>query len=141
MLSPIWPDLIAHPMLARTSIAALSGGLFPLPKAAALLFWRRRQGLNLHLPPGAVLYRLSYVCVCPRWDTSLRGARDPVPHERCDLSALIVGCIVRAACCGGGAKRCKAPRPAMAQEVNAINERTAKAFTPLRFNFPITEIP
>nr|DAM16838.1 MAG TPA: hypothetical protein [Caudoviricetes sp.] len=29
----------------------------------------------------------------------------------------------------------------MAQEVNAINERTAKAFTPLRFNSPIIAIP
>lgn len=39
VLSPIWPDLIAHPMLTRTIIAAFSGGLCPLPKAAALLFW------------------------------------------------------------------------------------------------------
>nr|DAE52955.1 MAG TPA: hypothetical protein [Bacteriophage sp.] len=31
----------------------------------------------------------------------MRGARGPVPHERCDLSALIVGCIVRAANRGG----------------------------------------
>nr|DAE52956.1 MAG TPA: hypothetical protein [Bacteriophage sp.] len=29
----------------------------------------------------------------------------------------------------------------MAQEVNAINERTAKAFTPLRFNFLMIAIP
>ena len=78
------------------------------------------------------VYLFRHICVCPRWGTSLRGARGPVPHERGDLSALIVGCIVRAACCGGGVKRWKAPRPAMAQEVNAINERTAKAFTPLR---------
>lgn len=62
-----------------------------------------------------------------------------MPHERCDLSALIVGCIVRAAYRGGGVKRCKAPRPAMAQEVNAINERTAKAFTPLRFYYRISK--
>ena len=36
--------------------------------------WCRRLDLNQHIPPGAVLCRLSYVCVCPRWDTSLRGA-------------------------------------------------------------------
>lgn len=29
-------------------------------------FWRRRQGLNLHPPPGAVLCRLSYVCISPQ---------------------------------------------------------------------------
>lgn len=34
-----------------------------MPKAAALLFWRRWQDLNLRIPPGAVLYRLSYICV------------------------------------------------------------------------------
>lgn len=51
------------------------------------------------------VYLFRHICVCPRWDTSLRGARGPVPHERCDLSALIVGCIARAAYCGGGVKR------------------------------------
>lgn len=35
----------------------------------------------------------------------------------------------------------KSTVPAMAQEVNAINERTAKAFTPLRLNFPIIAMP
>lgn len=64
-----------------------------------------------------------------------------VPHERCDLSALIVGCIVRAAFCRGGVKKIKSTAPAMAQEVNAINERTAKAFTPLRLNSPIIAMP
>ena len=86
-----------------------------------------------------MLYHLSYVCVCPRWATSLRGARGPVPHERCDLSALIVGCIVRAAYCGGRREKMKSTVPAMAQEVNAINERTAKAFTPLRFYYLISK--
>lgn len=35
---------------------------------------RRRQDLNLHPPPEAVLCRLSYVCKCLPWATSLRGA-------------------------------------------------------------------
>jgi hypothetical protein len=76
---------------------------------------------------------------CPRWAISLRGARGSVPHERCDLSALIVGCIVRAAYRGDGAKKMKSTAPAMAQEVDAINERTAKAFTPLRFYYLISK--
>ena len=62
-------------------------------------------------PPGAVLYWLSYVCVCPRWATSSRGARGPAPHERYDLSALIVDCIVRAACCGGRCEKMKSTAP------------------------------
>ena len=62
-----------------------------------------------------------------------------MPHERCDLSALIVGCIARAAWCGGGVKKMKSTVPAMAQEVNAINERTAKAFAPLRFYYLISK--
>lgn len=33
----------------------------------------------------------------------------------------------------------KSTGPAMAQEVNAINERTAKAFTPLRFYYLISK--
>lgn len=48
---------------------------------------------------------------CPRWATSLRGARGPVPHERCDLSALIVGCIARAAYCGGRCEKMKSTAP------------------------------
>ena len=51
------------------------------------------------------------LCVCPRWATSSRGARAPVPHERCDLSALIVGCIARAACCGGRCEKMKSTAP------------------------------
>ena len=48
---------------------------------------------------------------CPRWATSLRGARGPVPHERCDLSALIVGCIVRAADREGRGEKMKNTAP------------------------------
>ena len=62
------------------------------------------------------VYLFRHICVCPRWATSLRGARGPVPHERCDFSALIVGCIARAAYCGGGVKKRKAPRPAYGAE-------------------------
>ena len=57
------------------------------------------------------VYLFRHICVCPRWGTSLRGARGPVPHERCDLSALIVGCIARAAWCGSGVKKMKKHRP------------------------------
>lgn len=41
--------------------------------------------------------------------------------------------------CGRGVKKMKSTAPAMAQEVNAINERTAKAFTPLRFYYLISK--
>ena len=51
------------------------------------------------------------LCVYPRWATSLRGARGPVPHERCDLSALIVGCIVRAAYRGERCEKMKSTAP------------------------------
>ena len=82
-----------------------------------------------------------HICICPRWDTSLRGARGPVPHERRDLSALIVGCIVRAAYCGGRCEKMKSTAPDMAQKVNAINERTAKAIAPLQLNSLMIAMP
>lgn len=68
--------------------------------------WHKRQGSNLHIwESKSHALPFGYACICPRLDTSLRGARGSVPHERYDLSALIVGCIARAAYRGGGVKR------------------------------------
>ena len=52
-----------------TTVSHCPGATRPLVQAA---------GLEPASPPGAVLCRLSYVCVCPRWATSSRGARGPV---------------------------------------------------------------
>nr|DAD70429.1 MAG TPA: hypothetical protein [Siphoviridae sp. ctnhN1] len=41
----------------------------------------------------------------------MRSARGPVPHERCGLSALIVGCIMRAADRGGRCEKIKSTAP------------------------------
>ena len=63
--------------------------------------WCRRQDLNLRIPPGTVLYRLSYVCKCPLWATSLRGARGPVPNRNCTgASRANTSCRRRAAFTG-----------------------------------------
>ena len=64
-------------------------------------FWRRRQDLNLRIPPGAVLCLLSYVCECSLRDTSLRGARGPVPNRNCTgASRASTSCRRRAAFAG-----------------------------------------
>lgn len=81
-------------------------------KAAAVLFWHKRQGSNLHIwESKSHALPFGYACICPRWATSLRGARGPVPHERCDLSALSVGCVVRAAYRGGRCEKMKSTAP------------------------------
>ena len=83
--------------------------LCPLPKAAALLFWSGETVLSRHtsamLPITIAFTSASAHHIYPHWDTSLKSAQGPVPHERCNLSALIVSCIVRAAYYKGGVKR------------------------------------
>lgn len=63
--------------------------------------WCRRLDLNQRIPPGAVLCLLSYVCKCPVLDTSLRGARGPVPNRNCTgASRASTSCRRRAAFAG-----------------------------------------
>ena len=89
--------------------------LCPLPKASSLLFWSGETVSSRHtstmLPIAIAFASASARRICPRWATSLRGARGPVPHERCDLSALIVGCIARAACCGERCEKMQSTAP------------------------------
>lgn len=72
-----------HTLDAASTYSATSASCHQQPATHHSVFHyptalRRRQDLNLHPPPEAVLCRLSYVCLCPRWATSSRGARGPV---------------------------------------------------------------
>lgn len=82
---------IAHPAipLKRCSLAVSTEN------------WCRRLDLNQRIPPGAVLCLLSYVCECPLWATSLRGARGPMPNRNCTgASRASTSCRRRAAFTG-----------------------------------------
>ena len=50
------------------------------------VFWCRRQDLNLRIPPGAVLYRLSYVCISPASAGVRRKERMDGKNEDTDIT-------------------------------------------------------
>ena len=48
--------------------------------------WRRRLDLNQRIPPGAVLYRLSYVCISPAFAGVRRKERMDGKNEDTDIT-------------------------------------------------------